>query len=68
MLKAKQMGKAEGREKGIAEGREKGIAEGKAEAKIEIARSLLDVLPVEMISQKTGLSVGEIEELRGDSS
>ena len=40
---------------------------GEAKAKVEIARSLLDVLPVETISQKTGLSVSDIEGLKGDS-
>jgi hypothetical protein len=30
----------------------------------EIARTLLDVLPVEVISEKTGLTVEEIRELQ----
>jgi predicted transposase/invertase (TIGR01784 family) len=38
--------------------------QGKTKAKIEIARQLLDVLDVETIAQKTGLTVAEIESLR----
>ena len=37
---------------------------GERKAKLEIARQLLDVLDVETIAQKTGLSLGEIEALR----
>lgn len=51
ILKAKQEAREEGREEGM---KEKAIA---------IARELLDVLDVETISQKTGLSVAEIENL-----
>lgn len=50
-------------EKGKLEGRAEGRAEGRKEQAIEIARSLLDLLDVETISQKTGLSVEEIEQL-----
>lgn len=46
----------------------KAISDGKAEAerkeRIEIARSLLIVLPVETISQTTGLSSEEVEGLK----
>jgi predicted transposase/invertase (TIGR01784 family) len=38
--------------------------QGKLKAKLEIAKQLLDVLDVEMIAQKTGLTVAEIESLR----
>jgi predicted transposase/invertase (TIGR01784 family) len=58
----------QGIEKGIEQGIEKGIERGKEEgekqAKIEIAKSLLDVLDIETISMKTGLSVEEIEKLK----
>jgi predicted transposase/invertase (TIGR01784 family) len=40
-----------------------GMEQGKREAAIAIARSLLDILDVEIISQKTGLSVAEIQNL-----
>jgi len=41
----------------------KGIEKGKEEAKIEIAKSLLDILDVKTISEKTGLSEEEIKKL-----
>ena len=44
--------------------KQEGKKEGKLEAKLEIARQLLDVLDVETIAQKTGLSLAEIEALR----
>ena len=57
--KAKQMGWQQGE----AIGKAQGEAIGKRKAQVKIARSLLGVLPVETISQTTGLSVGEIEGL-----
>ena len=45
------------------EGREEGLKEGEKKKAIEIARQLLDVLDIETISLKTGLSVEEIREL-----
>jgi predicted transposase/invertase (TIGR01784 family) len=57
ILKAKQDGLKEGRQ------------EGRQEERLEIARQLLDVLDVETISQKTGLTIAEIQALRSvDSS
>ena len=44
--------------------KQEGKKEGKLEAKLEIARQLLDVLDVETIARKTGLSLAEIEALR----
>jgi len=63
--------KDEGRKEGIAKGRKEGIAKGKEEGrkegllkgKIEIAKNLLDVLDIETISKKTGLSIEEIKKL-----
>ena len=52
--------KLEGEKRGI----EKGIKEGERKKQIEIAKNLLDVLDIETIAQKTGLSEKEIEELR----
>jgi predicted transposase/invertase (TIGR01784 family) len=52
ILKAKQDGLKEGQQK------------GRQEERLEIARQLLDVLDVETISQKTGLTVAEIQALR----
>jgi len=57
-----------GIEKGIAQGREQGIAEGLAvgmrEKALEIARQLLNVFNAQTISQTTGLSVEDIQNLR----
>jgi predicted transposase/invertase (TIGR01784 family) len=56
ILKAKQ--------DGLKEGEQKGRQEGERLKALEIARQLLDVLDVETISQKTGLSMAEIQALR----
>ena len=45
-------------------GIEKGIAEGEKNKAMEIAKSLLDVLDIETISLKTGLSIDEISSLK----
>ena len=57
---AKKEGKKEGLKEGLEEGKKKGLEEGKKSAKIEIAKSLLDVLDIETISLKTGLTIEEI--------
>ena len=43
--------------------KEEGKDEGKKEKQIEIAKNLLDVLDIETISKKTGLSITEIKKL-----
>ena len=40
---------------------------GKLEAKLEVAKNLLDVLDNETIAVKTGLSIEEVEQLREGS-
>jgi hypothetical protein len=50
--------------RGIAIGIAEGIAKGEHRKAIEIAISLLDVLPIETIAIKTGLSINAIEELK----
>ncbi|PSB16388.1 transposase [Phormidesmis priestleyi ULC007] len=60
ILKARQ----EGRQEGRREGRQEGEAIGAKQRAIDIARQLLDVLDIETISQKTGLSIEEIQALR----
>jgi len=45
------------------EGKEEGRKEGKKEKQTEIAKNLLDVLDIETISKKTGLSITEIKKL-----
>ena len=63
-LKDKISALNEAERKGIEKGIQKGIREGEKNKAIEIAKSLLDVLDVETISLKTGLSVDEINELK----
>ena len=68
-LKGKEEGRAEGKEEGRAEGKEEGRAEGRAEGmsqrSLEIARNLLSFgLPVDQITQATGLTEEEIELLK----
>ncbi|MBW4619145.1 MAG: Rpn family recombination-promoting nuclease/putative transposase [Cyanosarcina radialis HA8281-LM2] len=52
------------RQDGLKEGEQK----GRQEERLEIARQLLDVLDVETICQKTGLTVAEIQLLRSTTS
>lgn len=47
----------------IRRGKEQGREEGMREAKFEIAKQLLDVLDEETISQKTGLSLEDVQNL-----
>lgn len=61
---AEEKGREEGREEGLEKGREEGKAEGEKRKQIEIAKNLLDVLDIETIVLKTGLSVEEIESLK----
>jgi predicted transposase YdaD len=46
------------------EGESKGRNEGDKQARVAIARSLLDLLDIKTISQKTGLSILEIQALQ----
>ncbi|MFA6396259.1 MAG: hypothetical protein WCW84_09870, partial [Sulfurimonas sp.] len=57
-------GLAEGREEGREEGLAQGIEKGEQQAKIQIAKNLLDILDNTTISLKTGLSIKDIENLR----
>ena len=60
-----QKGKEEGRAEGKEEGRAEGRAEGMSQRSLEIARNLLSLgLPVDQITQATGLTEEEIEELK----
>ena len=52
ILKAKQDGEIKGRQ------------EGRQEERLEIARSLLDLLDAETIAQKTGLTIAQVQQLR----
>ncbi|GFE69843.1 Rpn family recombination-promoting nuclease/putative transposase [Chroococcus sp. FPU101] len=53
---------------GLAQGIEQGIEQGKKQTQIEIARKLLDILDEEMISQKTGLTIEEVLQLKQNST
>ena len=55
--------KREGLEKGVEIGRKEGEVIGELKAKKNLAKSLLDVLDIETISQKTELSIEEIKRL-----
>ncbi|MGB3297025.1 MAG: Rpn family recombination-promoting nuclease/putative transposase [Phormidesmis sp.] len=57
-------GVEQGIEQGVEQGIEQGIEQGERQKAEEIARALLDVLDVETISQKTGLSTDQISALR----
>ena len=61
--KGKEQGIREGKEQGIKEGKEQGIKEGK----IGIAVNLLSMgLPLQQISDATGLLISEIKELKSN--
>jgi predicted transposase/invertase (TIGR01784 family) len=60
ILKAKQDGLQEGRKEGLQEG----TLLGEKRKALEIAQQLLDVLDIKIISQKTGLSILEIQQLQ----
>ncbi len=62
----KQEGLAQGKQEGKQEGREEGLALGMREKALEIARQLLNVLDNQTISQTTGLSVEDIQNLRSE--
>lgn len=53
-----------GKEEGLKEGKEEGLKEGEKKKALEIAKSLLDILDIETISSKTGLSIDEINKLK----
>ena len=64
LRKGIEEGLAQGREEGPEEGPEEGLALGMREKALEIARQLLNVLDNQTISQTTGLSVEDIQNLR----
>ncbi|MEJ8553768.1 Rpn family recombination-promoting nuclease/putative transposase [Tepidibacter sp. Z1-5] len=56
--------KNEGIEEGMEKGMDKGRQEGEKLKAIEIAKSLLDILDIETIAAKTGLSIDELKKLK----
>jgi predicted transposase/invertase (TIGR01784 family) len=53
----------EGERRGIKKGKAEGKLEGEKQAKIEIAKNLIDILDIETIAQKTGLTIEEIKNI-----
>ena len=53
-------------EKIFEEGKEEGIKAGEKKKAIEIAKGLLDILSIEIIAQKTGLTVDEVKALKDE--
>ena len=60
----REAGVKEGLVQGLEKGLEKGLEQGKKARNIEIAKNLLDVLDIETIALKTGLTKNEIQELK----
>lgn len=48
---------------GIQEGIQQGLQQGEKNKAVEIAKSLIGLLPIEIIAEKTGLSVGEVKDI-----
>lgn len=57
------LGEAKGLERGLKKGLKEGRAEGRREEKRSIARTLIGKLPIETISETTGLPTEEIAQL-----
>ena len=64
MEKGLEKGLEEGMEKGLEKGLEEGLEKGKEIEKIQIAIALLDILEIETIVQKTGLSIKTVQALK----
>lgn len=52
----------------MAKGIEKGIEKGKEMALLETAKNLLDILSDEVIAEKIGLSLENVQKLRAENS
>jgi len=63
-INALRTAERKGEKRGLEKGLQKGKEEGRKEKAIEIAKNLLDVLDSKTISEKTGLSIEEIEKLK----
>ncbi len=59
-----KVGKQEGREEGREEGKQEGKQEGMKQKTLELAKNLFDVLDMETIALKTGLSIEELQKLK----
>ena len=63
LANAEEKGIKKGIKQGIEQGIEQGVKKGRKEEQIKIAKSLLDILDIETISLKTGLSIEEVKDL-----
>ncbi|HRX71050.1 MAG TPA: hypothetical protein P5329_07740, partial [Candidatus Competibacteraceae bacterium] len=59
-------GRKEGREEGREEGLQQGIEQGRQAEKLALARSLIGLLGIEVIAEKTGLNQETIRQLSKD--
>jgi len=59
-----QQGIKQGLEEGLEQGLERGLEQGRLDGILQVARELLDILDDETISQKTGLQIADIRNLR----
>jgi predicted transposase/invertase (TIGR01784 family) len=62
--KGEQIGLETGEQIGLEKGEKMGLEKGKMAAKLELARNLLDLLDIETIAAKTGLSCEEVRRLK----
>ncbi|VXD16558.1 conserved hypothetical protein [Planktothrix serta PCC 8927] len=62
--KAVRLAREKALKQGIQQGIEQGIEQGKQESKLEIAQQLIGLLDDQTISQTTGLSIEQIQQLR----
>jgi predicted transposase/invertase (TIGR01784 family) len=56
----------QGVKQGVQQGVQQGLQQGEKQAKLDIARQLLDLLDEETISQRTGLTLEEVQQLKGE--
>jgi predicted transposase/invertase (TIGR01784 family) len=56
----------QGVKQGVQQGVQQGLQQGEKQAKLDIARQLLDLLDEDTISQRTGLTLEEVQQLKGE--
>lgn len=68
ILKAANQAREKGWQEGLKEGLQEGLQQGEQRMAIKIAQQLLGILDLETISQKTGLSLEELQTLQAQNS
>jgi len=63
-LPSYELGLEQGLERGMEQGMEQGMERGAYRERLRLAKSLLDLLPEEVIAEKSGLSLEAIRALR----